>query len=852
MAMNKGVNIQIGAALSSSLGSAVSGAKKQLGQLGSVMSTIGNQKSGVDQLMLMKDRANELGKAYGIASLRLRDLKKSYTQDGRSPNRDEVREIERLDRQTIKAKQSLDLQRNALRELRNELQLTGVNTKALGSESTRLGSQMELLRTRTLALQKAQGAQQANRAARGQMVGDVMSTAMLGMALAAPAKIAIAFDDQMRRVGAVSNARGAQLEALTAKARELGRDTKFTAIEVGQGMEYLAMAGFNAEQQLGAIGGVLNVAAASGVELGRASDIVSNALTGFGLAANQAGRVGDVLTKTFTSSNTTLESLGETLKYVAPVARAAGMNLELAAAIAGVMGDAGIQGSMAGTSMRSVILRMIAPAKDGQKHLGRMGFSQEQLTEALADPEGQAAAQHVKKMGIDIADKDGNMRAWEDILTELATKMGNMTEQDRLAAASAIFGKNAVSGGLAMLSALNKDANYNEEIIKAAIAEGKSEEEVQKIRENLEKNKTNKLLERYKANQRASEEGFAKKVAEFMESGPGGALRSMRSAVEDLGIEIGNVLAPAIKVGAEYIRLFANKSVELIKEFPFLSRVVFVGVGGFLALKTAVLGLGLAMTVLKAPYLAAQGYLAATRAGMALVSLQTATTAGSTTMLGGVWATFSGFLAATPIGWVVAGIAALAAAGLLIYKYWEPIGAFFSGLWEGMIEPLGGVLDALGPVGEAFRWVGEMVSGLFGWLKELIQPVSFAKEELQGFSETGKTVGMVIGSVLAGSIEAVTLPLRAVIAGIKWLKGIGSGQAPSFESGMGSGMAMPTSPMTVQPVNKGGTTTHNNTPQINITVPPGTDAQGVAEAARREVARAMSEAYLDDSGMLYD
>ncbi len=135
-----------------------------------------------------------------------------------------------------------------------------------------------------------------------------------------------------------------QMAGLTARARELGRDTKFTAVEVGQGMEYLTLAGFNARQTVQSIGGVLDVAAAAGTDLGRTSDIVSN-----------------VLTKTFTSSNTTLESPGETMKYVAPVAKSAGASIELMAAMVGVLGDAGIQGSMAGTTLRNTFLCAAPP-----------------------------------------------------------------------------------------------------------------------------------------------------------------------------------------------------------------------------------------------------------------------------------------------------------------------------------------------------------------------------------------------------------------------------------------------------------------------------------------------------------
>ena len=294
-----------------------------------------------------------------------------------------------------KAGAALTKQREALRELRASLHSAGVDTRNLDTESVRLGSQLDTLKRRTEALSRARQADKDNRDKRGQHLGNVMSTAAVGMTLAAPLKTAMDFEAQMSRVGAVSNSTKEQQVQLTAKAREMGRDTKFSALEAGQGMEYLAMAGFNANQQMAAIGGVLDVAAAAGTELGRTSDIVSNALTGFGLQADQAGRVGDVLTKTFTGSNTTLESLGETLKYVAPVASSAGASIELVAAMTGVLGDAGIQGSMAGTTLRNTFLRLIAPAKDAQKHMKQLGISAEQMREIMADPEGQQAAHYI-------------------------------------------------------------------------------------------------------------------------------------------------------------------------------------------------------------------------------------------------------------------------------------------------------------------------------------------------------------------------------------------------------------------------------------------------------------------------
>lgn len=169
------------------------------------------------------------------------------------------------------------------------------------------------------------------------------TAAIAGVGIAAT-KVGSDFEAAMSRVGAISGATGKEFKMLEKTAMELGKTTVFSASEAAEGMQYLAMAGYDANEIVAAMPGVLNAAAAGQVELGTAADITSNVLSGFGLQASETSRVADVLTKAFTSSNTSMESLGETMKYAAPIARAAGFSLEETAAAAGVLGDAGIQG----------------------------------------------------------------------------------------------------------------------------------------------------------------------------------------------------------------------------------------------------------------------------------------------------------------------------------------------------------------------------------------------------------------------------------------------------------------------------------------------------------------------------
>lgn len=236
----KPVNITIGATVASSLGAAVRDAKNQLGTLGAKVSSLNDKKVKVDQLVAMKAQTNDLGRAYGQTRKRADELSAAYAAMG-PPTAAQTREMRAAEQAAEKAGAALTKQREALRELRASLHSAGVDTRNLGTESVRLGSQLDTLKRRTEALSRARQADKDNRDKRGQHLGNVMSTAAVGMTLAAPLKTAMDFEAQMSRVGAVSNSTKEQQVQLTAKAREMGRDTKFSALEAGQGMDVPAI-----------------------------------------------------------------------------------------------------------------------------------------------------------------------------------------------------------------------------------------------------------------------------------------------------------------------------------------------------------------------------------------------------------------------------------------------------------------------------------------------------------------------------------------------------------------------------------------------------------------------------------
>ena len=170
---------------------------------------------------------------------------------------------------------------------------------------------------------------------------------------AAAIKTTADFDAQMSKVSAISGATGKDFDDLRAKAREMGAKTKFSASEAGEAFEYMAMAGWKTGDMLDGIEGIMNLAAASGEDLGTTSDIVTDALTAFGLSAKDSGHFADILAAASTNANTNVSMLGESFKYAAPVAGALGINAEDTSVALGLMANAGIKASQAGTSLRT-------------------------------------------------------------------------------------------------------------------------------------------------------------------------------------------------------------------------------------------------------------------------------------------------------------------------------------------------------------------------------------------------------------------------------------------------------------------------------------------------------------------
>ncbi len=343
-----------------------------------------------------------------------------------------------LDEKLRKVNTRLEDQQARLSTTAGRLEAAKVGTIGLSAESKRLSE-----RVAELSKQQAQAAQSVESykaravdafSAAGEALaaaGLITGIKQLGEAYISTVQAAGEFEATMSNVEALSGANAQEMAALTAQAKELGATTKFTANESGEAMDYMGMAGWNARQMLAGMPGVLDLAAASGEDLAGVADIVTDSLTGFGMTANETGRFVDVLAAASAKSNTNVSMLGESFKYVAPLAGTLGYTAEDTAVMLGLMANAGIKASQAGTTLRTALTNLVSPTKE------------------------QAA--EMERLHIRLTDASGQMLPLLGAMDNMRGAFAGMSEAEQSATASALFGKEAMSGMLAILNASEAD-----------------------------------------------------------------------------------------------------------------------------------------------------------------------------------------------------------------------------------------------------------------------------------------------------------------------------------------------------------------------------------------------------------
>ena len=308
-------------------------------------------------------------------------------------------------------------------------------------------------------------------------------TLPFGAAAAASVKTTMSFDAAMSKVKAISGATGKEFDILRSKAREMGAKTKFSASEAAEAMNYMAMAGWKTKDMLNGIEGVMNLAAASGEDLGTTSDIVTDALTAFGLSAKDSGHFADVMAAAAANANTNVGMLGESFKYVAPLAGAMKFSIEDTSVALGLMANSGIKAGQAGTSMRGWLTRLAKPTK--------------------------ATATAMKELGLNITNSDGSMKSLMQIMQETRKAFSGLSEAQKTQYAATLAGQYGMSGLLAIVNT--------------------SEEDFKKLSTSID-----------------GASGSAEKMSETMLGNAQGSLIKLKSATQELMISLGDLLMPAV------------------------------------------------------------------------------------------------------------------------------------------------------------------------------------------------------------------------------------------------------------------------------------------------------------------
>ena len=477
------------------------------------------------------------------------------------------------------------------------------------------------------------------------------------------------FESAMSRVKAISGATESEFEALTDQALDLGAATAFSASEAAAGMENLASAGFTVDEILEAMPGLLDLAASSGADLATSSEIAASAIRGFGLQASTAGHVADVFAEAAARTNAQTEDMGEAMKYVAPVASAMGQSLEETAAAIGIMSDAGIKGSQAGTALRGALSRLAKPTKV--------------MKETMYD------------LGLSFFDAQGNMLPLNGIVSELETKLGDLTQEERNNAIVTLFGQNALSGILALMGRGSGDL----------IELTKSFEEV---------------------------DGAAAKMAETMLDNTSGSIEEMMGSIETLAIKLQQVLAPVVTKVVNSITGFVNKISEMDKSTLQLV-VTIAGIAAAVGPAMTVIG-KLLMVVGRLPQT-----LKVAKAGLGVLK-------------GAITGIFA------PVIAVVAVIATLVAAFKHLWETNEEFRNRITSIWQGIVSMFtdffAQITEKINSLGFNFESFGEVLQALWQGLCDFLAPVFIGV--FQYISDTIQTILDVILGVVDFFIAVFT------------------------------------------------------------------------------------------------
>ena len=521
-----------------------------------------------------------------------------------------------------------------------------------------------------------------------------ITTPIVGLSTAS-VKTAANFESAMSKVGAISGASGKDLEALSDKAKEMGETTKFSASESAEALKYMAMAGWKTNDMLDGLEGIMNLAAASGENLGTTSDIVTDALTAFGLQAKDSSHFADVLAAASSNANTNVSMLGESFKYVAPVAGALGYSAEDTAVALGLMANSGIKASQAGTALRSALTRMVAKTGDA-------GLVMDQL-------------------GIEITNADGSMKDLSEVMDILRDKMGGLSEEEQATAATTIFGQEAMSGMLAIINAAPEDYQKLSDAINNA-------------------------------------DGTAKEMADTMNDNLNGQMVLLKSQIEGVAIKLGNILMPAIKKVvdriSEWVDWFSKLSESQQTTILKIARIVAV-IGPLLLIIGKVItvvstaikiinSIKKAITVLNTVF-AANPILIVVAAIAALVAIFVVLW-NKCEAFRNFWKGLWEEIKKVTGKYIEAIVGFFKSAWEVIQEVWSVVADFFKGIWDAIVETLSPLVEEI--VG-AFQEAWEVIKLIWDMIAPYVEAV------IDGIKNAFSTIAETLGEFFSNAWEAI-------------------------------------------------------------------------------------------------
>lgn len=517
------------------------------------------------------------------------------------------------------------------------------------------------------------------------------------------------FEKQMNRVKAISGATGKEFQQLRDQAIDLGAKSVFSATEVAQAQEMMASAGFNSNQIYAAMPGVMDLAAVSGGDMALASEAAATAVNMFGLEAGKATHVADVFAKAAADTNAEVGDMAEAMKYVGPVAGAMGISLEETAAAIGIMSNAGIKGSQAGTTLRTAMTRLANPT-DKMKEV-------------------------MESLGLEFFDSEGKMKSLSDITNELRDKTAGLTDEQKSAALSTLFGKESLSGMLALVNA-SPDALAKQ---------------TQALRDS---------------------DGAAKQMADTMNSGTAGAIENLKGALESAGIAIGERLAPYINKAANFISKLVDKFNQLpgpVKDTIVIFGIIAAAIGPVLIIIGQLISaVGTIMSVFGGVEGAAAGLSAAFGILTGPIGIVIGIIAGLITILIIAWNTSETFRNTIINGWntIVSAVSpVIETFKTLVSEVFSYILSHSQGIIDGLVVAWNGLVTILGGI---WTLISGVIQAAMAIIDGIIKTVmALIKGDWEGawnaIKEMFSKVWNSLGTIVQGALQILE---GVIVAGV--------------------------------------------------------------------------------------